>query len=466
MTIKERWDFSFQLAATCAALFMSGAALSQTVSGAQPNPEPDPPFYSGAYIAPMASYVEPVSKNALDSGFGGILNGGYRQGMFSLEGGLFYTQMGGDGDPTFQGFSISGLLFPFKQLANLYALIGAGGIETEKYADRDGSFSRTFGHGGLGYIFPLQIGNYEFAIRAEALYRYGRREKRLNAAETDLDAPRNFEEVVANLGLQLPLGLKAPPPPPTQATVVPPVAICADGQDNDGDSLVDFPNDPGCTAADDVDETDPPQCSDGKDNDGDGQIDFPADKGCAAAEDNDETDPCKTPEPGEKISLKGCGTGDVIVLRGVNFDFDKARLTPNAKSILDGVAEELKAYPGIQVELSGHTDALGSDSYNQRLSERRAASVKSYLTDAGVDPGRMTTVGHGESQPVADNETEEGREHNRRVELKVTASVSATTAPSAKTTTGTEALAADAPLDAAPIQPSALPEEPTPASTP
>ncbi|HKY93449.1 MAG TPA: OmpA family protein, partial [Nevskiaceae bacterium] len=166
----------------------------------------------------------------------------------------------------------------------------------------------------------------------------------------------------------------------------------------------------------------------GKDNDGDGQVDFPADKGCTGADDNDEVDPCKTPAPGERVSLKGCGMGDVIVLRGVNFEFDKSNLTVNAKTILDNVAEELTAYPEIKVEVGGHTDAKGSDEYNQKLSERRAASVVKYLESKGIAGDRMTSAGYGESKPVADNETDEGRELNRRVELKITEGVAGASA--------------------------------------
>lgn len=129
---------------------------------------------------------------------------------------------------------------------------------------------------------------------------------------------------------------------------------------------------------------------------------------------------CKTPEAGQAVSLDGCAAGDVIVLRGVNFEFDKSRLTANAQQILDGVGESLIKAPDIKVELGGHTDGKGSDEYNQALSERRSKSVRQYLIGKGVEPGRMTAVGYGESKPVADNETEEGRELNRRVELKVT----------------------------------------------
>ena len=147
--------------------------------------------------------------------------------------------------------------------------------------------------------------------------------------------------------------------------------------------------------------------------------------------------PCELPTAGQPIDLRGCKTGDTVVLRGVNFEFDKATLTLNAKTILDGVADALTKRPDIKVEIDGHTDGKGSIAYNQKLSERRADSVKQYLVGRGIDAGRMSTKGFGKTQPIADNNTEEGRELNRRVELKVTES-SATAAPAA------------APADAAP----------------
>ncbi len=106
-----------------------------------------------------------------------------------------------------------------------------------------------------------------------------------------------------------------------------------------------------------------------------------------------------------------------IVLRGVNFDYDKATLQPAGRPILDEAAEILKANPDVNVEVRGFTDSRGSDAYNQRLSERRAQTVKNYLVSRGVSPSRLTTRGYGESDPVATNETEAGRAQNRRVEL-------------------------------------------------
>jgi outer membrane protein OmpA-like peptidoglycan-associated protein len=108
-----------------------------------------------------------------------------------------------------------------------------------------------------------------------------------------------------------------------------------------------------------------------------------------------------------------------IVLRGVQFDLDKADIRADAGVILDEAANQLNQVPGARVSVEGHTDSSGADSYNQSLSERRAGSVKDYLVGKGVDGGRLTTAGFGESQPVADNATAEGRALNRRVELKV-----------------------------------------------
>jgi outer membrane protein OmpA-like peptidoglycan-associated protein len=108
-----------------------------------------------------------------------------------------------------------------------------------------------------------------------------------------------------------------------------------------------------------------------------------------------------------------------IVLRGVQFDLDKADIRSDAGVILDEAANQLGQVPGTRVSVEGHTDSSGSDAYNQSLSERRAASVKDYLVGKGVEGGRLTTAGYGESQPVADNATAEGRQLNRRVELKV-----------------------------------------------
>jgi len=113
-----------------------------------------------------------------------------------------------------------------------------------------------------------------------------------------------------------------------------------------------------------------------------------------------------------------------IILRGINFDFDKSNIKSEFAPVLDEAAQILQDNPNVNVTIEGHTDSIGSDAYNQRLSERRAKSVKQYLVSRGVDAGRLDTVGKGESEPIADNtkngrDNPEGRAMNRRAELKV-----------------------------------------------
>ena len=120
--------------------------------------------------------------------------------------------------------------------------------------------------------------------------------------------------------------------------------------------------------------------------------------------------PAAKPKPvAEKVTL----AADVL------FDFDKAVLKSEGKSKLDDLANKIR---GINLEVViaiGHTDSIGSDAYNQKLSVRRAESVKSYLVSKGVEPNRIYTEGKGEKQPVASNKSKDGRQKNRRVEIEV-----------------------------------------------
>jgi outer membrane protein OmpA-like peptidoglycan-associated protein len=130
-----------------------------------------------------------------------------------------------------------------------------------------------------------------------------------------------------------------------------------------------------------------------------------------------------------KLREQMAGTGVEVVRQGdnitldmpgnVTFAFDSANLNSNFYPVLDKVAETLKEYDKSVIEVAGHTDSTGSDSYNQALSERRANSVADYLSNKGLERTRMVTVGAGEAHPVASNDTEEGRAQNRRVELTI-----------------------------------------------
>ena len=104
------------------------------------------------------------------------------------------------------------------------------------------------------------------------------------------------------------------------------------------------------------------------------------------------------------------------------FDFDKSVLKPEGKAKLDDLTDKIKAINLEVIIAVGHTDAVGSDDYNQKLSMRRSQAVIAYLVSKGVDKSRVYTEGKGEKQPVADNKTKEGRAKNRRVEIEVVGS--------------------------------------------
>lgn len=134
----------------------------------------------------------------------------------------------------------------------------------------------------------------------------------------------------------------------------------------------------------------------------------------------DELDCCPNTPQGKLVDNRGCPEPEMqtqTVLEGVEFDTDKFTLRPASRRILDSVVVELRRRPSVPVEISGHTDWVASDAYNERLSANRARAVRQYLVDHGIAPERITAVGYGESRPRDTNETSQGRQRNRRVEL-------------------------------------------------
>jgi outer membrane protein OmpA-like peptidoglycan-associated protein len=111
--------------------------------------------------------------------------------------------------------------------------------------------------------------------------------------------------------------------------------------------------------------------------------------------------------------------GQVITLRGIYFDTGKATIRPESYHVLDDAVRVLNANPKVIVEIAGHTDSVGSDSYNMRLSDARANSVRTYLISKGIAPNRLIARGYGETSPVASNATRDGRQMNRRIEFRV-----------------------------------------------
>ena len=125
--------------------------------------------------------------------------------------------------------------------------------------------------------------------------------------------------------------------------------------------------------------------------------------------------------PGAEVERVGEGIKVTMKENMVNFGFDSSDLTSAAKANLDKLAQVLKNNMDTNINIYGHTDSKGTDAYNLSLSERRAAAVKNYLVSQGVSAGRMFTMGVGEKEPVASNDTDAGRAENRRVEFAITA---------------------------------------------
>jgi len=123
---------------------------------------------------------------------------------------------------------------------------------------------------------------------------------------------------------------------------------------------------------------------------------------------------------GSGIDVTDNGDGILLNLPDVTFAVDSTEISPSFQSALDRVAQSMVQYPDSLIDVYGHTDSTGSDQYNMALSQRRADAVSRYLISRGVSSARLQAKGMGESYPVADNATADGRARNRRVEVKIT----------------------------------------------
>jgi OOP family OmpA-OmpF porin len=203
--------------------------------------------------------------------------------------------------------------------------------------------------------------------------------------------------------------------------------------DSDGDGITDDVDKcPGTPAGTPVDST---GCPLPQDDDGDGVLNdsdkcpgTPAGKkvdavGCEIDGDDDEDgilnsiDQCPNSPKGQRVNNVGCPIDQALLLMGVKFETNSATLLPESIPVLDGAIAALKRYPHVNIEVEGHTDSRGADAYNLQLSARRAETVLKYLQDGGVT-NAMTARGYGETQPMASNDTDEGRQQNRRVVLR------------------------------------------------
>ncbi len=175
--------------------------------------------------------------------------------------------------------------------------------------------------------------------------------------------------------------------------------------DSDGDGVPDGKDQcPDTPAGVEVDAV---GCPIGMDSDGDGVL--------------DSSDKCPGTPAGARVNADGCDIAEgVVISAGAGgFAFDKAVLTSGVKAVLDRVIAAVKRSLGDEsLTITGHTDNMGTEAYNQGLSTRRAQAAADYMAGNGINSARMTVQGKGETQPVADNETEKGRAVNRRVEIQ------------------------------------------------
>ncbi|HKY91183.1 MAG TPA: OmpA family protein [Nevskiaceae bacterium] len=353
-------------------------ALGANVASAQ---TAEPYMEMRPYVSAMYSHVFdnddrdfPLGADAggVDEGKGFQLGAGkainrYWGWEMSAFGHSYSKDNGGENSQRDYGGKLDGLFFYSRDPRfSPYFGIGVGGIRTELKGTGENS-TDAFADVGVGFMKFFTIAGQDLGFRGDLRYR------RVFFPEDAFDQSSfdDIGEAVLNVGLVVPLG-----PKPVVAKPVP--TACAD---SDGDGV--------CDTADLCPET--PKGT-------------PVDaKGCPVEK------PTKASDPNQKFE-------------DVHFAFDKSDLTDYAKALLDNAANVInglaKKYPSLKVDVQGHTDWVGTDAYNQGLSERRANSVKTYLVRKGVDASRISTYAYGEAKPIATNESEEGRALNRRSEVR------------------------------------------------
>ena len=207
----------------------------------------------------------------------------------------------------------------------------------------------------------------------------------------------NIDPVLLSVGIGYRFGGSSAPVLPPAAPPAPVVTPPPPDSDGDGvpDSLDQCPNTPRGVQ---VDATGCPL-----DSDHDGVPDY--------------LDQCPGTPPGLKVDAQGCEIEEMI-LRGVNFKTNSADLEPASAAVLDGVVAVLAQRPNSRAEIRGYTDSRGADAYNLKLSERRAAAVVAYLVAHGIPSDNLRSTGFGKDNPIASNDTVEGRAQNRRVTVQ------------------------------------------------
>lgn len=356
---------------------VAGLGISAVASAA------DKPLDNRFYVAPLASYgffnedsFDPDDGIGAQLSLGKTLTRHLALELYAFNYNDIDTKkLGSRANVDILGYGLSALLFPARDVFPVFGIVGVGAGQNDFDQRSTGpaglnNQDSDFVDVGIGFLAP--INDFGVAIRAEYRYRM-----------TDVDAPGGgeykFRDNIVSLGLQIPLGAKPKAAPPPAAPEPAPKPVPVQPADSDGDGVPD------------------------------------------------NRDQCPGTPPGTPVTANGCPVEKQapVVLKGVTFEFNSANLTQQAERRLDNVVNALQGSPKIRVRVEGNTDSIGSASYNLKLSQQRADSVKAYLVSHGIASSRMTTLGYGETRPVAPNTKPDGRDNpagraqNRRVELHV-----------------------------------------------
>ncbi len=335
-------------------------------------------FDNRFYVVPSIGLVDTDNKREADNavmfglGFGKLVSPN-----FSLE--FDVNQYSADlkkvpGKWRVRGYDLAGRLFFTEDASSWrpYLMLGVGSAHTDRSGWRNANGLDLKTGVGIQSVYSDRISG-----RVEAIYRYTQDKK---SVPTD----DNYGDIMANFALVVALGERSGAPMVSEEA-------------RDLGKPMEKP-------------MDEPMAQ-------------PAEEPAAMPNDDDRDgvenmiDKCPNTPNGEMVSKSdGCPVQEVIDLRGVNFDFDKCTLRSDAVAILNNAVDVLKSNE-ITVSVEGHTDSVGSDAYNQKLSECRANVVKTYLGNNGVGSKVSGSKGWGESKPIATNDTDEGRAQNRRTEL-------------------------------------------------
>ena len=318
----------------------------------------------GWYVAPSVVYFDDDPDRKIDASVSGlqVQFGKEMSRRLALEGLLGYQDI--DGFPGQEhlelGFNVIGKFLPDSWISP-YVIGGIGYLRADVGTPDFGGLppaGETANNATAtgGLGLQIKFGDSPWSLRSEARMRHA------------FDSDDSLTDWIVTLGLQYNFGGKPTPRATSDTEAAPAAVVAAVPVDSDADGVAN------------------------------------------------DRDQCPGTPAGVKVDARGC---EILKLRNVYFGFDSAVLLATARSMLDASAATLRRHPDLKVEIVGFADSRGPESYNLRLSERRAEAVRDFLRQAGVDAARLTARGYGESHPGASDMSANGLAQSRRVELRI-----------------------------------------------